>query len=250
LFFKKYEFNITLIPTIAFIVACICFILLGFWQLDRASEKNSKNSNYTLRQADNLIDLNKAVSIDNAESILWRKTKVNGSFLNKKSIILDNQILNKIAGFNVLTPFKVKDSQYTVLVNRGWQPNLARRDLIPNIKSLEGDIIINGHIAKFPTSGISLGQENIETLNSSVFRMQKLEIVELRNFLTFNLLPYMIYLDPLLDNTSYNTFKLPAPGSEKNYGYAFQWFAFAFTLLIIFIKIGVRRKKNAIKSKK
>jgi len=121
--------------------------------------------------------------------------------------------------------------------------------LIPNIQSIEGDIVIKGHIAKFPTGGISLGQENIETLNSSVFRMQKLEIDELRHFLTFNLLPYMIYLDPLIDKGNYSTFKLPAPGSEKNYGYAFQWFAFAFTLLIIFIKIGVRRK-NVIKSKK
>ena len=247
--FKKYEFNITLIPTISFIVACICFILLGFWQLDRANEKNSKNSNYTLRQADNSIDLNKELSIENEETLLWRRTIVNGSFLNKKSIILDNQILNKIAGFNVLTPYQIKDSQYIVLINRGWQPNLARRDLIPNIKSIEGDVIINGHIAKFPTGGISLGQENIETLNSSVFRMQKLEIDELRHFLTFNLLPYMIYLDPLIDKGNYSTFKLPAPGSEKNYGYAFQWFAFAFTLLIIFIKIGVRRK-NVIKSKK
>ena len=247
--FKKYEFNITLIPTISFIVACICFILLGFWQLDRANEKNSKNSNYTLRQADNSIDLNKELSIENEESLLWRRTKVNGSFLNKKSIILDNQILNKIAGFNVLTPFQVKNSQYIVLINRGWQPNLTRRDLIPNIQSIEGDIVIKGHIAKFPTGGISLGHENIETLNSSVFRMQKLEIDELRHFLTFNLLPYMIYLDPLIDKGNYSTFKLPAPGSEKNYGYAFQWFAFAFTLLIIFIKIGVRRK-NVIKSKK
>ena len=247
--FKKYEFNITLIPTISFIVACICFILLGFWQLDRANEKNSKNSNYTLRQADNSIDLNKELSIENEETLLWRRTIVNGSFLNKKSIILDNQILNKIAGFNILTPFQIKDSQYIVLINRGWQPNLTRRDLIPNIQSIEGDVVIKGHIAKFPTSGISLGQENIETLNSSVFRMQKLEIDELRHFLTFNLLPYMIYLDPLIDKGNYSTFKLPAPGSEKNYGYAFQWFAFAFTLLIIFIKIGVRRK-NVIKSKK
>ena len=58
----------------------------------------------------------------------------------------------------------------------------------------------------------------------------------------------MIYLEPLLDKENYNTFKLPAPDSEKNYGYAFQWFAFALTLLIIFIKLGVR-KKNVTRSK-
>jgi len=249
LFFKKYEFNFTLIPTTAFIVAFICFIQLGFWQLERASEKNNINSNYTLRQDDALINLNNTNSINNKEALLWRRAEVNGSFLNKKNIILDNQIFNQIAGFNILTPFLIKDSNYVVLINRGWHPNLASRDLIPDIQNLEGIKALKGHIAKFPSSGISLGQDNIETLNASVFRMQRLDFDELKYFLTFNLLPYMIYIDPLIDKGNYNTFKLPAPDSEKNYGYAFQWFAFAFTLLIIFIKIGIRRK-NVIKSKK
>ena len=249
MFFKKYEFNFTLIPTIAFIVAFICFIQLGFWQLEGASEKNNINSNYTLRQDDALINLNNTNSINNKEALLWRRAEVNGSFLNKKNIILDNQIFNQIAGFNILTPFLIKDSNYVVLINRGWHPNLASRDLIPDIQNLEGIKALKGHIAKFPSSGISLGQDNIETLNASVFRMQRLDFDELKYFLTFNLLPYMIYIDPLIDKGNYNTFKLPAPDSEKNYGYAFQWFAFAFTLLIIFIKIGIRRK-NVIKSKK
>jgi surfeit locus 1 family protein len=249
LFFKKYEFNFTLIPTTAFIVAFICFIQLGFWQLERASEKNNINSNYTLRQDDALINLNNTNSINNKEALLWRRAEVNGSFLNKKNIILDNQIFNQIAGFNILTPFLIKDSNYVVLINRGWHPNLASRDLIPDIQNLEGIKALKGHIAKFPSSGISLGQDNIETLNASVFRMQRLDFDKLKYFLTFNLLPYMIYIDPLIDKGNYNTFKLPAPDSEKNYGYAFQWFAFAFTLLIIFIKIGIRRK-NGIKSKK
>lgn len=249
MFFKKYEFNFTLIPTTAFIVAFICFIQLGFWQLERASEKNNINSNYTLRQDDALINLNNTNSINNKEALLWRRAEVNGSFLNKKNIILDNQIFNQIAGFNILTPFLIKDSNYVVLINRGWHPNLASRDLIPDIQNLEGIKALKGHIAKFPSSGISLGQDNIETLNASVFRMQRLDFDKLKYFLTFNLLPYMIYIDPLIDKGNYNTFKLPAPDSEKNYGYAFQWFAFAFTLLIIFIKIGIRRK-NGIKSKK
>lgn len=246
MFFKKYEFNFTLIPTTAFIVAFICFIQLGFWQLERASEKNNINSNYTLRQDDTLINLNNTNSINNKEALLWRRAEVNGSFLNKKNIILDNQIFNQIAGFNILTPFLIKDSNYVVLINRGWHPNLASRDLIPDIQNLEGIKALKGHIAKFPSSGISLGQDNIETLNASVFRMQRLDFDKLKYFLTFNLLPYMIYIDPLIDKGNYNTFKLPAPDSEKNYGYAFQWFAFAITLLIIFLCLGIK-KKNVTK---
>ena len=249
MFFKKYEFNLSLIPTIAFLVAFICFIRLGFWQLDRANQKNNINSDYTSRQDEPLINLNKITPINEKDSLLWRRVELNGSFLNKKNIILDNQIFNKIAGFNILTPFLIKGGNHVVLINRGWQPNLPNRDLIPNITNIDGDKNLKGHIAKFPTSGITLGQSNIETMNSSVFRMQRLDFDELKYFFTFNILPYMIYIDPLLDKENYNTFKLPAPDSEKNYGYAFQWFAFALTLLIIFIKLGIR-KKNAVKSKK
>ena len=120
--------------------------------------------------------------------------------------------------------------------------------MIPNISNIVGERFLKGHIAKFPTSGITLGQSNIETMNSAVFRMQRLHFEELKDFLTYNLLPYMVYLEPLIDKENYNTFKLPAPDSEKNYGYAFQWFAFALTLFIIFIKIGVR-KKDVTRSK-
>ena len=57
-------------------------------------------------------------------------------------------------------------------------------------------------------------------------------------------MPYMIYLNPIIDKELYEIFKLPAPDSKKNYGYAFQWFAFAVTLLIIFVRLSLTRKSN------
>ncbi len=35
--------------------------------------------------------------------------------------------------------------------------------------------ILKGHIADFPVSGIKLGNNNIETLNSQIFRFQRLD---------------------------------------------------------------------------
>jgi surfeit locus 1 family protein len=242
LYLKNYHFNFKVVPTLAFIIAFSCFIRLGFWQLDRADKKNILNDNYTSRQQDKLISLNKLDNINHKEALLWRKVELNGSFLNEQNIILDNQIFNQTAGFNIITPFKISNSNYVVLINRGWHSNLESRELIPNISSISGNLEVTGHISKFPVSGINLGQDNIETLNASIFRLQRLDSEELSYFLTFNLLPYMIYLDPLQDREYLSNFKLPAPDSEKNYGYAFQWFAFAFTLLIIFLRLGIQRK--------
>ena len=103
MFFKKYELNFTLVPTIAFLVAFVCFIQLGFWQLERASEKNNINDNYTLRQDDSLINLNSTNSINNKEAILWRRTEVNGSFLNKKNIYIGIFIIQNLRkSFNLI----------------------------------------------------------------------------------------------------------------------------------------------------
>ena len=241
---KNYIFKFKLIPTLIFAITFCGFIVLGFWQIDRADQKNVLNSNYTDRQQEAIIVLDKNNVIDEKSSLLWRKVEFEGSFINKQNIILDNQIFNQIAGFNIITPFKIKSSDSLVLINRGWHPNLKNRETLPIINEISGERILQGHIASFPVSGIKLGKNNIETLNSQIFRFQRLDAAELNYFFSAKMMPYMIYLDPIIDKELYGNFKLPAPDSQKNYGYAFQWFAFAITLLIIFIRLSMKRKSN------
>jgi len=241
---KNYIFKFKLIPTLIFAITFCGFIVLGFWQIDRADQKNVLNSNYTDRQQEAIIVLDKNNVIDEKSSLLWRKVEFEGSFINKQNIILDNQIFNQIAGFNIITPFKIKGSDSLVLVNRGWHPNLKNRETLPIINEISDERILQGHIASFPVSGIKLGKNNIETLNSQIFRFQRLDTAELNYFFSAKMMPYMIYLDPIIDKELYGNFKLPAPDSQKNYGYAFQWFAFAITLLIIFIRLSMKRKSN------
>ncbi|MBT3826861.1 MAG: SURF1 family protein [Nitrosomonadales bacterium] len=244
MFFNNYKLKFSLFPTLVFIITFCGFIILGFWQIDRADQKNDLNTNYADRQQDATIVLNKYNALDEKSSLLWRKVTFEGSLINNQNIILDNQIFNQIPGFNIITPFKIKGSDYVVLVNRGWHPNLKNREMLPNINEIVGKQSLQGHIADFPVSGIKLGKNNIETLNSKIFRFQRLDVSELNYFLSANVLPYMIYLDPIVDKELYGNFKLPAPDSQKNYGYAFQWFAFAITLLIIFIRLSMTRKSN------
>ena len=241
---KNYIFKFKLIPTLIFAITFCGFIVLGFWQIDRADQKNVLNSNYTDRQQEAIIVLDKNNVIDEKSSLLWRKVEFEGSFINKQNIILDNQIFNQIAGFNIITPFKIRGSDSLVLINRGWHPNLKNRETLPIINEISDERILQGHIASFPVSGIKLGKNNIETLNSQIFRFQRLDAAELNYFFSAKIMPYMIYLDPIIDKELYGNFKLPAPDSQKNYGYAFQWFAFAITLLIIFIRLSMKRKSN------
>ena len=135
---KNYIFKFKLFPALIFAITFCGFIVLGFWQIDRADQKNALNSNYTDRQQEAAIVLDKNNVIDEKSSLLWRKVEFEGSFINKQNIILDNQIFNQIAGFNIITPFKIKGSDSIVLVNRGWHPNLKNRELLPVINEIEG----------------------------------------------------------------------------------------------------------------
>ena len=81
----------------------------------------------------------------------------------------------------------------------------------------------------------------------SLARFQRINIDEINNFYQATFLPYMVYLNPLIDDEYISNFKLPVPDSEKNYGYAFQWFAFALTLLIIFLRLGITKNDKPTK---
>ena len=52
------------------------------------------------------------------KDIIWRHVTLSGEFLNDKNIILDNQIVQKKAGFLIFTPLKILDSNKVILINR------------------------------------------------------------------------------------------------------------------------------------
>ena len=243
----KYRFNFTLPLTIAFLIVFSILIKLGLWQLERADHKKNLNESYKLRQAEKVIDLNDHKSINSKESILWRRVSLNGSFYKEKNLIVDNQIFKHEAGFNILTPFKIDGTGMTILINRGWHKNLINREQIPIIKNVDDIDQINGYAVKIPVPGINLGGSNIEIINASLARFQRINVDEINNFYQANFLPYMVYLNPLIDDEYISNFKLPVPDSEKNYGYAFQWFAFALTLLIIFLRLGITKNDKSTK---
>ena len=244
---QKYRFHFTLPLTIAFLIVFSILIKLGLWQLERADHKKNLNESYKLRQAEKVIDLNVHKSINSKESILWRRVSLNGSFYKDKNLIVDNQIFKHEAGFNILTPFKIDGTGMTILINRGWHKNLINREQIPIIKNVDDIDQINGYAVKIPVPGINLGGSNIEIINASLARFQRINLDEINNFYQANFLPYMVYLNPLIDDEYISNFKLPVPDSEKNYGYAFQWFAFALTLLIIFLRLGITKNDKSTK---
>jgi len=237
------NFNYKLIPSLVFIIFFIFFIKLGFWQLDRADQKKIINMAFVERQNQPPIQLNKESIQMPIKDIIWHKVSMSGEFLNDKNIILDNQIVQEKAGFLIYTPFKILDSNKVILINRGWYPLSNSRKDIPNIPPIKEIQTIEGEISQMPSSGISLGKVITEKLDESSFRLQKMDYEVLSSLISKDLMRYVVKLkNPIFDKTYVLDSGMPVPDSDKNYGYAFQWFAMAFTLFIIFIRLGVKKK--------
>ncbi len=195
------------------------------------------------RQNQPPIPLNKETIQMPIEDIIWHRVSMSGEFLNDKNIILDNQIVEEKAGFLIYTPFKILDSNKIILVNRGWYSLSNSRKDIPNIPPIKEIQTIEGEISKMPSPGISLGKVITEKLDESSFRLQKMDYEVLSSLISKDLMRYAVKLKkPIFDKTYVLDSGMPVPDSDKNYGYAFQWFAMAFTLFIIFIRLGVKKK--------
>ena len=195
------------------------------------------------RQNQPPIPLNKETIQMPIEDIIWHRVSMSGEFLNDKNIILDNQIVEEKAGFLIYTPFKILDSNKIILVNRGWYSLSNSRKDIPNIPPIKEIQTIEGEISQMPSSGISLGKVVTEKLDESSFRLQKMDYEVLSSLISKDLMIYVVKLkNPIFDKTYVLDSGMPVPDSDKNYGYAFQWFAMAFTLFIIFIRLGVKKK--------
>lgn len=211
--------------------------------MDRADQKKKINMSFIDRQNQPPITLNKETIQMPVKDIVWHRVTLSGEFLNDKNIVLDNQIREGKSGFLIYTPFKILDSNKIILINRGWHPLTNSRKDIPDIPPIKEVQIIEGEVRQMPSSGISLGKVITEKLDESSFRLQRMDYEVLSSLISKDLMGYEVKLrKPIFDKTYIVDSGIPVPDSDKNYGYAFQWFAMAFTLFIIFIRLGVKKK--------
>lgn len=239
-----WHFTPTLWPTLATLALVLLFVRLGFWQLDRADQKELRHAQFAQRQLDPMIDLNGAAALvtDRAE-LLWRNASVQGRYANEH-IVLDNQVVKELPGYFVYTPFQISGTDRWALVNRGWIPVGDDRGKLPEITAPVEDTQLSGIISDAPSAGLVLGNAPIETMSASVYRVQRIEFDKLAVLVRHDLLPFTILLAPGVENGYVREWRVPGSGREKNLGYAAQWFAFAVILVVVYVALNLKRSQQ------
>lgn len=226
------------LPLALTLVLTALFLALGGWQLNRADEKR------TLREERQLARTSPAL-IMNGYSGRWgdlrfRRISVLGRYLPRRDLLLDNQVVRGQAGYFVITPFEVDGIEPLLLVNRGWAPVGGDRSVLPEVPELPGDRELSGILDGFPNPGIRLG-ENAAVVDGEPHVLLALDREDLARWLGRPILPLMLKLDPRPGQPFERAWVWRDEfGPERHLGYAFQWYALALTLVVIFVVMTFR----------
>ncbi len=219
----------------------VLFLALGFWQLERAEYKRTLYQSFTAKQALPPAPLAAMLALPEAEARLWRPVETSGAFYPDKRIFLDNQVMRGQPGYFLYMPFKPANSAGLVLVNRGWLPAGLDRGRLPPVESLPGEVSIRGVIKAPPKTGLVLKALPPERLRTDSVRVQRLNIKELEEFVDAELAPFVLRLLPESGHGFGRDWRLPGSGEQVHNGYAFQWFAFAATLALVYLALNIKK---------
>ena len=233
----RMSFTFRFIPFLAAVMVALIALSLGNWQSRRAEEKQRLASEQTLQAA--LPPLDMQLLNEGKAPAYFRSVQMTGSFIAQWPIYLDNRPYQGKAGFYLLMPFKLKDSEKTLLVMRGWLPRDAQnRVQLPIIPTPQGVLQLEGKVRESVGHVMQLGSEPV--LQSGVIR-QNFEVTELSKASGLKLENFIIEQTSDAKDGLIRDWPQPSLGIEKHRGYAFQWYGLAVTALLFFIATGIKR---------
>lgn len=225
-------------PTVITLVVFGLLLSLGFWQLDRAAEKRALLAQY--HAGAGAAPLRLDATLHSVEGLQYQLASATGSYDAAHQFLLDNRTHNGVAGYQVLTPLRLKRGAAAVLVNRGWVPLGASREVLPPTPVDDTERTVTGRIKQPSLKGFTLGEE--QPRRGWPYRIQRTDIDRLANELGYPLLPLELLLDPDQPDGYVREWHPLTFGPERNVGYAVQWFSMAAVLLIIYLAVNLQKK--------
>lgn len=204
-------------------------ISLGFWQLERADEKQALLEAYEAAGASDARPMPEPAEPATAAPEALR---IEGRYREDGHLLLDNQLRNGRLGVRVWTPFERHNGEI-VLVDRGWIP-APERDEQPDVsmQTLPGDA--RGYWRRFPQSGFAVDNA-ICGSDAAIHRVQYPAYEELACRYDAPLARGLLLLDPQEPEGFLREWQPVHLDPSVHWGYALQWFGFAIALIVIFI---------------
>jgi surfeit locus 1 family protein len=213
---------------------CALFVALGNWQSRRADEKLAAQ-----RRIDALATAAPArlpTTLVAASEYAGRRVTVRGEYVSRHSVYIDNRVHKGVAGYHIVTPFRIEGADLHVLVNRGWVAAGPRRDRLPEVVAVPGPQTIAG-LAVVPGGR---AYELAPDAAPGPVR-QQLVIERIGAETGLRLQPLVVQLTSDAKDGLVRAWERPDAGVNTHRAYALQWYALALLTAIIYVVLGFRR---------
>jgi cytochrome oxidase assembly protein ShyY1 len=213
------------------------FCILGVWQIHRGQAKQALIDQF----AHIATAPARALDLRTISSSEIQRVVVSGRYDASHQMFLDNQAYQQRPGYRVWTPLRIESGEL-ILVNRGWVPQTRSREALPQLSVPEGVQALTGYWVPLPRAGLQLEQGQCTKPEHFPVILNFPDATRIACVLGEPVADGQL----LLDNAAANgfirewTFDNGFPPT-RHYGYAFQWFALAATLIVIFLKLNLKR---------
>lgn len=238
----KYTFRPSVLMTLATIIVMTLCIKAGLWQYNKAQAKLALQTQLNARLTEPAVALTDQLIADKiaaSEDLRYLRVRFTGVYDTRYQVLLDNQVENTVAGYHVLTPMQVQGSKLYVLLNRGWVAGVNRQ--LPTINTPQGLQEIEGDIA-IPAAKFFSLEAPPATNGQWQPVWQHLDMQRYAKSVPFSVQPFVVRLDAKNGTGGFIRY-WPPPGENisMHLGYAYQWFGFALTLLVIYIVLNLTK---------
>lgn len=219
-----------LLVALAALAGIAATVSLGAWQWGRAQQRIALHEAITTQARTAPVPLPDLLAMREPSALVHRPVVLRGTWVPEHTVFLDNRQMNGVPGFYVVTPLRLEGSGATVLVQRGWaQRNFTRRDALPPVQTAAGPVEVRGRLAPPPAKLYAFDAEEHGPIR------QNLDLARFRAETGLALLPLSVQQTGAPSEGLLRQWPQPASGAEKNYGYAFQWWAIAALIAILYV---------------
>lgn len=227
---------------LAALLAMAVTAALGRWQLSRADEKLAQQAKLEARAQEpelRLADL-QAQEPPLPDTLHHRRVELEGFWRAQYTVWLDNRSHQGQAGYWVLTPLQL-DADTAVLVQRGWAPRISQnREQLPEVTTSLEVVSVDGYLSPGPSKWFELGQDAgsrsagkaAEPASGSSRIRQNLDLDQFKQETGIPIVAYVVQTGESSEGLR-RDWPAVAATADKNFGYAFQWFALCFLILVL-----------------
>lgn len=229
-----WQFAPTLWPTLAALFFFVLTLSLGNWQSGRAEFKRELQARYDVAMREAAIHVGR--DLIDRDSVLYRRVEAEGRFDDARTILLDNRVLDGVAGYHVLTPLRVEGSAHALLVNRGWVAVGPSRAQVPRPPVPAGLVRVEGLAIDPHSRYLELGDSSPR---GRVW--QNLDFGRYAEVAGLSLQPVMVQQTSDAEDGLRRIWPRPDTGVDTHVGYALQWYSLATTLVVLWLIMNTKR---------